>query len=31
MLQVKDLPAPPDFPAPMGSDPELKSLLVTVE
>ena len=31
MLQVKDLPPPPDFPAPIGSDPELKTLLVTID
>jgi len=31
MLQVKDLPPPPDFPAAMGSEPDLKSLIVTVE
>jgi 23S rRNA (cytosine1962-C5)-methyltransferase len=31
MLQVKDLPVPPDFPSAIGADPHLKSLLVTVE
>jgi 23S rRNA (cytosine1962-C5)-methyltransferase len=31
MLQVKDLPPPPDFPVPIGAEPDLKSLIVTVE
>ena len=31
MLQVKDLLPPVDFPAAIGTDPDLKSLLVTVE
>jgi 23S rRNA (cytosine1962-C5)-methyltransferase len=31
MLQVKDLAPPPDFPAAIGAEPDLKSLIVTVE
>ncbi len=31
MLQVKDLPPPPDFPVAIGAEPDLKSLIVTVE
>jgi 23S rRNA (cytosine1962-C5)-methyltransferase len=31
LVQVKDLPAPTDFPAPIGTDPHLKSLIVTVK
>jgi 23S rRNA (cytosine1962-C5)-methyltransferase len=30
-VQVKDLPAPTDFPAPLGSDPHLKTLMITVK
>ena len=29
--QLKDLPCPGDFPAPIGDDPHLKSVLITVE
>jgi 23S rRNA (cytosine1962-C5)-methyltransferase len=31
IVQVKDLPCPSDFPAPMGSEPHLKSVLVTLK
>jgi len=31
ILQMKDLPCPLDFPAPLGADPHLKSVLLTVE
>jgi 23S rRNA (cytosine1962-C5)-methyltransferase len=31
ILQIKDLPDPPDFPTFPGSDPHLKSVLITVE
>ena len=31
ITQLKDLQCPPDFPAPMGSEPHLKSLFVTVK
>lgn len=31
VVQMKDLPAPPDFPAPFGREPHLKSILVRLE
>jgi 23S rRNA (cytosine1962-C5)-methyltransferase len=31
VVQIKDLPEPPDFPSPPGADPHLKSVLITVE
>jgi translation initiation factor IF-3 len=31
VVQIKDLPDPPDFPSPPGADPHLKSVLITVE
>ncbi|MET0595403.1 MAG: class I SAM-dependent methyltransferase, partial [Polyangiaceae bacterium] len=31
IVQLKDLPCPPDFPASIGSDPHLKSVIVTVK
>jgi 23S rRNA (cytosine1962-C5)-methyltransferase len=31
IVQLKDLQCPPDFPAPMGADPHLKSVFVTVK
>ncbi len=31
LVQIKDLPEPPDFPSPPGADPDLKSVLITVE
>ena len=31
VVQIKDLPDPPDFPSPPGVDPQLKSVLITVE
>jgi 23S rRNA (cytosine1962-C5)-methyltransferase len=31
VVQMKDLPAPPDFPAPFGREPHLKSILVRLK
>jgi len=31
VVQIKDLPEPPDFPSPPGADPHLKTVLFTVE
>jgi 23S rRNA (cytosine1962-C5)-methyltransferase len=31
IVQLKDLPCPPDFPAPMGAEPHLKAVFVTVK